>query len=251
MSIFCKKCGVENVNHASFCKNCGSKLEVEPNNKFDDVIFTIKIWLIKILIILWYVFPFGLLLYVSTHTSENTYLEENLTDPESIDENISYNDNSTFVQENNESYEIDSNISEEINETYIQPISATLPNNGEIKSFTNQDRIAQFEIESSNEENYLIKIKDYYSHKKIMTIFVRGGESIKTKVPLGEYEITYASGKIWYGYENLFGSETHYSKADEKFSFEKIDNKISGYTITLYPVIDGTLATEDINKSQF
>jgi len=84
-----------------------------------------------------------------------------------------------------------------------------------------------------------------------MMIFVRGGESIKTKVPLGEYEITYASGKIWYGYENLFGSETHYSKADEKFSFEKIDNKISGYTITLYPVIGGTLATEDINKSQF
>jgi len=240
MSKFCKKCGVENVNHAFFCKNCGSKLELKVNNKIDNELFDIKVWLIKIWIILWSVSPFGLLLYVSTHTSEDTYVEENLTEPAIVDDNI-------YIEENlTEPAIVDDNI--EDNE--ILDIS-TLPTNGEIKSFTNQDRIAEFEIESSNEENYLIKIKDYYSHKKIMTIFVRGGESLKTKVPLGEYEITYASGKIWYGYENLFGSETHYSKADEKFSFEKIDNKISGYTITLYPVIGGTLATEDINKSQF
>ena len=36
---------------------------------------------------------------------------------------------------------------------------------------------------------------------------------LELKVPLGTFEIRYASGKQWYGYNYLFGDDTSYSKA--------------------------------------
>ncbi len=43
---------------------------------------------------------------------------------------------------------------------------------------------------------------------------------IEIKVPLGSYIVKYAVGEKWYGEKYLFGPETRYNKADEKFVFE-------------------------------
>ncbi len=84
-----------------------------------------------------------------------------------------------------------------------------------------------------------------------LTLFVRGGETEKIKVPLGTYELRYASGDKWYGYEHLFGKNTSYSKADKTFTFQVQDNSVNGYTVTLYRVANGNLRTSRIGKADF
>jgi len=70
-------------------------------------------------------------------------------------------------------------------------------------------------------------------------------------VPLGTYEVRYAGGETWYGYTYLFGKDTAYSKADETFTFEVVGNQISGFTITLYQVVNGNLSTSRIRPNEF
>jgi hypothetical protein len=126
-----------------------------------------------------------------------------------------------------------------------------LPYSGEVRNFTNKERVAPFTIETSSGSNYVVKLKDHYTKEAIMTIFVKGGDSIKTKVPTGTYEVTYASGDKWYGYNHLFGPDTRYSKANSSFSFNFNGYSYSGYTITLYKVSNGNLRTQGIDSSQF
>ena len=130
------------------------------------------------------------------------------------------------------------------------PIVST-PYSGKVQKFISSNSIAPLTIQTSAGTNYLVKIVDYYSKSEVMTVFVRGGDTTKIKVPLGVYEIKYASGKKWYGYQYLFGSKTSYSKADSSFSFENTGYQITGYTITLYSVSNGNLRTKHINKSDF
>lgn len=122
---------------------------------------------------------------------------------------------------------------------------------GEVNIFTTKDTVAPFTIETSYGSNYVVKLKDYYTKEAVMTIFVKGGDTIKTEVPTGTYEVTYASGDKWYGYNYLFGPDTGYSKADSSFSFNFDGYSYSGYTITLYRVSNGNLRTEGIDSSQF
>ncbi len=125
------------------------------------------------------------------------------------------------------------------------------PYNGATQVYTNGERVAPFEIQTSSDANYLVKLVSAYSQKPVMTIFIRGGKTVSTEVPLGKYEVKYASGEKWYGYEHLFGPETDYSKAETLFTFKNTGYQINGYTITLYRVSNGNLRTSRISPSQF
>lgn len=134
--------------------------------------------------------------------------------------------------------------------TYSIPEQA-LPYNGEIRNYSYLEKVAPLNIKTSYGANYLVKLKGAYNKEPIMTVFIVGGNEITINVPLGSFEITYASGNKWYGYDYLFGKETSYSKADEIFNFRDTGYEISGYTITLYRVSNGNLNTQNINQSQF
>jgi hypothetical protein len=84
-----------------------------------------------------------------------------------------------------------------------------------------------------------------------MEVFVRGGTTVEIEVPLGTYQLKYASGKNWYGTTHLFGPETAYNKADTPFRFYIEGQRISGYTVTLYRVQDGNLRTSQLNPKDF
>ncbi|MDD9823647.1 MAG: hypothetical protein OXU43_00440 [Gammaproteobacteria bacterium] len=124
------------------------------------------------------------------------------------------------------------------------------PNNGTTRKNVTAEGVAPFEIKTSAGSNYLIKLENI-SGMKVMDIFVRGGDTIEVSVPLGSYIVKYAVGNTWYGYEHYFGPDTNYNKADEIFHFRQEGNQISGYTITLYPVLSGNLRTSRIKASQF
>jgi hypothetical protein len=126
-----------------------------------------------------------------------------------------------------------------------------MPYNGAIQIYTNGKRVAPFEIQTSRGSNYLVKLVSAYSQEPMMTIFIKGGNTVSTEVPLGTYEVKYASGEKWYGDERLFGPETDYSKAETLFTFKNNGNQINGYTIILYSVANGNLRTSSISPSQF
>lgn len=131
------------------------------------------------------------------------------------------------------------------------PPEVKFPKSGQILSHTNKSRVAPLEIKTSRGSNYLVKLVSADNDEPVMTIYVHGGNTVTTEVPLGKYAIKYASGEKWYGYEELFGPDTEYSKANALFTFEYTGYQLSGYTITLYKVANGNLRTSRLSKSDF
>ena len=126
-----------------------------------------------------------------------------------------------------------------------------MPASGSVHMYTKADRVAPFEIKAAQGSHYLLKLVDAYTYAPVLTVFVRSGATVDVDVPLGTYEVRYASGESWYGYEYLFGPDTAYSKADQTFTFELVGNQVGGFTITLYKVANGNLHTSQIKPTDF
>lgn len=126
-----------------------------------------------------------------------------------------------------------------------------LPANGETVAYTDGERVAPFEIKSSYGSDYVVKLADYLSGQTVMTVFVRGGETVNVHVPLGNFAVKYATGSKWYGYKYLFGPETGYSVANDPFTFRVYGDQVEGFTITLYKVPNGNLRTQKIKPEEF
>lgn len=126
-----------------------------------------------------------------------------------------------------------------------------LPENGTTNYYTNAEALAPFGVKTEIGENYFIKLVDADTNKTAVTVFVRGGDSINIKVPLGAYELRSAAGDDWYGEDHLFGSHTSYSKADKVFNFYVDGPVIQGNTVELINRVDGNLHTSKIDKDEF
>lgn len=126
-----------------------------------------------------------------------------------------------------------------------------LPPSGTIFNIAGATGIAPFEVKTAAGANYLVKLVSTTRRQEVLSMFVRGGHTVEIEVPLGTYELRYASGETWYGPEHLFGNETQYSKADESFTFEETSRGVSGFTVTLYQVRNGNLSTSRIRPSDF
>lgn len=135
-------------------------------------------------------------------------------------------------------------------ERFEEPVQP-LPLSGCVQLFSGAETIAPFEIKAAEGSHYLVKLVDAYTGTTVLNVFVRGGTSVSVDVPLGTYEVRYASGETWYGYEHFFGPKTVCSKADKTFAFNVVGGQISGYTISLYKVANGNLRTSQIKTSQF
>lgn len=124
--------------------------------------------------------------------------------------------------------------------------------NGWYKKHYPRKGVAPIKIKTKNKDvYYFIKIVDAYSDKLIKEIFVHGGESMNTLLPLGNYKIKYAIGEIWYGKEFLFGPKTSYNLADDIFNFYETNDGYMGYTIELFLQVNGNLETKKISKEDF
>ncbi len=95
------------------------------------------------------------------------------------------------------------------------------PKNGELVVKANYTLVAPFEIRSNVGDNYLVKLTDVATGEDALTVFVKGGQTVTTRAPLGRFMVKYASGSTWYGYQHLFGPNTIYSKAEQIFEFKK------------------------------
>lgn len=129
----------------------------------------------------------------------------------------------------------------------------TLPPTGAITSAS--IGVAPLRISVDSDTHYLIKIIDTRTNWDIGQWFIRAGESIDIKVPLGSYKIKYAAGKMWYGLNDLFGNDTIYSKADSTFDFTAHNigyaTQYSGHTIQLIAQPNGNLHTSRMNAADW
>ena len=134
---------------------------------------------------------------------------------------------------------------------FDQPVQA-LPFNGSESTYSMAEAVAPLTISTrQGTGHYFVKIVDWATEAPVMTVFVRSGQSVSTKVPLGSYKIKYAAGSQWYGETYLFGPETSYSMAEKRFDFEEIANQVSGFTVELFLQPNGNLRTKRIRPKDF
>lgn len=127
-----------------------------------------------------------------------------------------------------------------------------LPANGaETKYYTDEANAPLKIVTKSSGNHYFVKVVDWYTNKPISAIFIHGGDSISTVLPIGSYKIRYATGGTWYGNRYLFGPSTSYSEADARFDFKTEEDHVSGYTVELYLQHDGNLRTKRISPREW
>lgn len=115
-------------------------------------------------------------------------------------------------------------------------------------------RIAPLTIDASGEPrstHFYVKLRFSQARTPILTFFIRGGTKKTIDIPLGTYEILYASGTEWYGTDLLFGPNTNYYLADEVFKFYEEDDYVNGWTITLSKQYNGNLDIDPISADEF
>ena len=96
-------------------------------------------------------------------------------------------------------------------------------------------------------DSHYIKINDASTGDTYMTIYIREGDSITVYLPVGYYRIRYATGKKWYGFDELFGPDGDYLTFNETIPIKK-DTK---YTLTLYQISDSNLTTKSLSQEDF
>jgi len=126
-----------------------------------------------------------------------------------------------------------------------------LPATGVMSKSFSTSGVAPLEIKTTAGTNYFVKILDWNTKTEIMTAFIRGGVPFETKLPVGTYELRYASGHDWYGAALDFGEGAVYARCDDIFEFNKTDRGYSGYTVELILQDNGNLQTDPISQDEF
>jgi hypothetical protein len=128
-----------------------------------------------------------------------------------------------------------------------------LPSTGLIvRNYLGWGDVAPLKIVTVQGRYYFVKVVDWSSKRLLFTAFIHGGEPFEVTVPVGSYEIRYASGTEWYGPTLDFGATASYAKCDERFDFTlNRDGSTSGFTIELIMQEYGNLETEPISDDEF
>ena len=140
--------------------------------------------------------------------------------------------------------------SDSANNTVSSDLEPVTVYNGQILEWPSSKCVAPLEVNTTGTYGYYIYLEDT-SGTNDMAFYVKGGKSAEISVPVGTYEIYYATGKTWYGKEYLFGEDTSTYKCDETFRFYFDGYYYNGYTIDLYTQSNGNLDTTPIPENQF
>jgi len=83
------------------------------------------------------------------------------------------------------------------------------------------------------------------------SLFMKKDTILDVEMPTGRYKIKWATGKIWYGPEILFGPSTVYYESKETLSFTYNKLSYQGYELTLSKGPHGNMESNEIDKSKF
>ena len=136
-----------------------------------------------------------------------------------------------------------------------------VPPTGDIVARRRRSAIAPFAVETEPGPSYLLKLVNISNPKDQIMVFVRGGETYSTKVPLGTYHLKAATGDVWYGRQHLFGAQTRFLRVRNKdranddgaqaFKFSQSGNRVFGLRISFKKVVGGNTSEEPISREEF
>jgi hypothetical protein len=99
--------------------------------------------------------------------------------------------------------------------------------------------------------NYYIKLVNLQDSRETLSAFIRGGNTLDVKAPLGIYALKYAAGHNWYGAECLFGTSASYGKMPAYIILAETDQGHGGTSVELVPSRHGKLLMESISEYDF
>jgi hypothetical protein len=130
-----------------------------------------------------------------------------------------------------------------------------LPATGEVRALWKQSAdtvLAPLSVvTATGSPNYYVKVVDWQTHKLLLVLFVRSGETASVEIPVGSYELRYGAGEKWYGETVLFGQETTYAKADKRLEFRIDGEQAVGHTVELIKQLNGNLRETAIRAQDF
>ncbi|NDP46865.1 MAG: hypothetical protein GZ085_00470 [Sulfuriferula multivorans] len=129
-------------------------------------------------------------------------------------------------------------------------LAGSLPESGPLENI--YDGQAPFRIKTTNAgEHYYVKLTHPGSTVPVVHFFIRSGGTIEADVPLGTYELKYATGKDWSDAESHFGPRTNYWKSGKRVTFSFDGNQYAGNEVQLIMQRTGNLSRTKIQKKQF
>lgn len=133
-------------------------------------------------------------------------------------------------------------------EENLTPIPKPAPYyNGQVLNEPHSACCCPLSVEVKGDDAYYIYLKALHTSLDTMEFMIKPGSSVELDVPVGRYEIYYATGKTWYGVDQKFGPETAYYKCDGTFQF----TETSGWALELYEQVGGNLDTDKISANDF
>ncbi len=127
---------------------------------------------------------------------------------------------------------------------------APTPVNGHLTRYhAAGEAIAPMEIKVRDAgRNLYFILEEWESRRTVLTVFVRGGQTVRFNVPLGSYRMKYAAGEKWYGESHLFGAGTVYGASRDRMDFTLEGDKVTSRKVEISmkagPSEDGRVQTE-------
>jgi hypothetical protein len=133
----------------------------------------------------------------------------------------------------------------------FRPLPAPLPETGILrKNFS--EAAGRLKITTQTENNdYFIKLVEPATGQEAAAAFIRSGATLYVQLPPGEYELRYAAGRNWYGWEYLFGTSTSYGRWPRPIVLAPKPRPFDAVSIELIPAQHGKLTTDIMSEYDF
>jgi hypothetical protein len=119
----------------------------------------------------------------------------------------------------------------------------------------NSQRVARLTIRVASGANYFVKLEHAATGRPAMSFFIYGGSTLEAMVPIGDFTLKYATGKMWCGEAELFGQDTLTNKAERTLRFERLPTgdgyTLRGWVVDLVLHKGGNLRTARIPRETF
>lgn len=131
-------------------------------------------------------------------------------------------------------------------------LTPVLIGNGQIVHPPASEALAPLSVTADKESRcYVILDPIDDQPENYMSFYVSAGKTAEVSVPLGTYLIYYASGDVWYGPTELFGSTTRRYLCQDVFEFYDDGEYYQGWTLELYEQADGNMDSDPVDENEW
>jgi hypothetical protein len=134
-----------------------------------------------------------------------------------------------------------------------KPVATHLLPNALVHRYHTEPAVAPLKIRTKSAfQSYYVKLVDVAAPDRIiLTILPLGSGEVSVRVPLGTFELRYATGPLWQNEKELFGPGTRCFRADRLLTFQKENHEVCGYIAELAPQVFGNTTRTRISPEDF